>query len=71
MENRTKETESVNKIICCKCQCELSDQKVNFHYLGKFFSKDLPVCPMCGQVYVSEELAKGKMAEVEMALEDK
>lgn len=35
------------------------------------FPVDLPVCPSCGQVFVPEELALGKMAAVEKALEDK
>jgi hypothetical protein len=30
-----------------------------------------PHAPKCGQVYISEELTKGRMAEVEMNLEDK
>jgi hypothetical protein len=28
-------------------------------------------CPVCGLAYVSEELARGRMREVEKALEDK
>ena len=33
--------------------------------------ESLPVCPICGFVYVPEELALGKVASVERALEDK
>ena len=29
------------------------------------------VCPKCGKVFISRELAEGKMAEVEILLEDK
>jgi hypothetical protein len=32
---------------------------------------DLPRCPVCGQVYIGEKLVKGRMAHVEMGLEDK
>lgn len=32
---------------------------------------DLPRCPKCGLVLITEELARGKMLEVEKALEDK
>jgi hypothetical protein len=71
MNTNSKETETGNQMICYKCQCELQNQKVDFHYLGHYFSNDMLVCPICGQVFVSEVLAKGKMAEVEMLLEDK
>ncbi|HML40995.1 MAG TPA: hypothetical protein PKD23_09950 [Bellilinea sp.] len=40
-------------------------------YLGNSFPVDLMRCPQCGLTLVSEELALGKMAEVERALEDK
>jgi len=40
-------------------------------YLGNRFVTDLPTCPTCGQVYISEDVATGKMAEVEQLLEDK
>jgi hypothetical protein len=40
-------------------------------YLGQSFPVELPRCPSCGFVYVSEELALGKMLKVEQALEDK
>lgn len=32
---------------------------------------DLPHCPTCGKVLISETAALGKMAEVEQLLEDK
>jgi hypothetical protein len=35
------------------------------------FRYDFPRCPVCGQVYISEEIVNGKMKEVEIALEDK
>ncbi|MEZ4592294.1 MAG: hypothetical protein R3D55_14285 [Chloroflexota bacterium] len=47
------------------------DEKVDVAYLGSSFPVDMPVCPECGQVFVPEALALGKMAEVEKALEDK
>lgn len=40
-------------------------------YLGSVFSVDLPACPSCGMAFVPEELATGKMLEVEKILEDK
>jgi hypothetical protein len=40
-------------------------------YLGNAYPVDLLRCPQCGLVFVPEELALGKMVEVEKALEDK
>ena len=56
---------------CCRCKTSLTVKKVNFDYLAHNFFADVPVCPECGQVYVSEELAKGKMADLERHLEEK
>jgi len=56
---------------CKKCHVALVIKRVNFGYLKQNFFADVPACPVCGQVYVSEELAKGKMAEVEKNLEEK
>lgn len=61
----------MKKLICCKCGVELEPKKVYFRYLGHSFSHEVPVCPKCGQAYISPELAKGRMAQVEMELEDK
>jgi predicted RNA-binding Zn-ribbon protein involved in translation (DUF1610 family) len=58
-------------IICAKCQKELQPTKTYLSYLGHSFSADILRCPDCGQVYIPEELAKGRIAEVEMQLEDK
>jgi hypothetical protein len=59
------------KLICIKCDVELVRKRTNFEYLAHNFFADIPACPVCGQVYVSEELAKGKIAEVEKNLEEK
>ena len=56
---------------CHRCEKDLVPRKVNFRYLGHEFYAEVPTCPGCGQVYISEELAKGRMSEVEMQLEDK
>jgi len=57
--------------MCEKCREKLTVGKVTVEYLGNQFVTDLPTCPKCGQVYISEDLATGKMAEVEQLLEDK
>ena len=56
---------------CGKCKCELVTKKVVLDYLGYSISHDLPTCPSCGKVYISKDLAGGRMCEVEQTLEDK
>jgi len=56
---------------CCKCDVRLISKKVNFDYLAHNFFTEVPSCPSCGQVYVPEELAKGKIADLEKHLEEK
>jgi rubredoxin len=58
-------------LVCRKCGVALEPKRTNFEYLEHNFFAESPACPVCGQVYVSEELAKGKMAEVEKNLEEK
>jgi rubrerythrin len=56
---------------CRKCDQELRLTKTVFSYLGHTFAHEVPVCPKCGKVFISKELAEGRMAEVEEMLEDK
>ncbi len=56
---------------CGRCQCDLVTKKVQLDYMGYSISHDLPACPKCGKVYISKELAEGRMCEVEQTLEDK
>lgn len=57
--------------ICHRCQASLEIQTVRLQYMQCIFPHDLPVCPSCSAILISEELATGKMAEAEQALEDK
>ena len=59
------------KLNCRKCGVNLVRGKAKFMYLDNGFPVELPVCPVCGFVYVPEELALGKVLSVEKALEDK
>jgi RNase P subunit RPR2 len=59
------------KLTCEKCRIPLSLGKVTVSYLGSEFPVELLRCPSCGTVFVPEELATGKMLQVEQALEDK
>ncbi len=56
---------------CGVCDLALEPAKVSVAYLGSAFEVDLMCCPNCGQVFIPEELALGKMVEVEQTLEDK
>jgi hypothetical protein len=56
---------------CEQCSTPLELGQVAVSYMGNSFTTDMPFCPQCKQVLVPEELAMGKMAEVEKILEDK
>ncbi|MFZ3048486.1 MAG: DVU_1557 family redox protein [Desulfatirhabdiaceae bacterium] len=56
---------------CSKCHVHLVVRPATLTYMGNRITADLPQCPVCGFVLISEELALGKMAEVEQILEDK
>lgn len=56
---------------CSKCGVELETTRVVFEYMGRTFGHEVPACPKCKKVFISKELAKGKMAEVETLMEDK
>ena len=59
------------ELICAKCQVKLAEAKTTFTYMKHVFSAEVPRCPKCGQVYISEELVRGRITQVEMELEDK
>lgn len=58
-------------LICCRCQVALEQGKKALSYQRQQMYAPLLMCPQCGQVYIPEDLVKGKMFEVEKALEDK
>lgn len=57
--------------ICRSCKVPLQPGMVELQYLGNVFKVELPVCPQCSAVLIAEDLAVGKMLEVEQMLEDK
>lgn len=67
----SKQESQPNSIICNKCGIRLTLGKVTLAYLGSNFPVELYRCPQCGLVYIPEDLARGKMQQVEAALEDK
>lgn len=56
---------------CHACNRMLEPGHAELQYLGASFSVELPVCPSCGLVLITEELATGRMLEAERLLEDK
>lgn len=58
-------------IVCDRCGIHLTLGKITLSYLGSNFPVDLYKCPQCGLVYIPEDMARGKMQQVERALEDK
>lgn len=56
---------------CAKCDRSLKPETIVVYYLKYDFPVKMLKCQSCGFVLVSEELALGKMAEVEQLLEDK
>ena len=57
--------------MCANCHVPLETGKVDVAYLDNAFPVDLLKCPNCGLVLIPEDLALGKMVEVEKQLEDK
>lgn len=58
-------------LICAKCGVPLEPGKVTFQYLSYEVYEELPRCPVCGQVYLDEELVRGRMHDAEVEVEDK
>jgi hypothetical protein len=57
--------------ICNRCKVPVEVQTVRLQYIKTIFAVHLPACPGCGMILIDEELATGKIAEGEQALEDK
>ncbi|AAS96035.1 DVU_1557 family redox protein [Nitratidesulfovibrio vulgaris] len=62
---------SYSGLRCAPCGKSLQPCAVELEYMGSRFNVELPACPSCGAVFIPEELAMGKMAQVEHLLEDK
>lgn len=56
---------------CNQCQVPLELQTVRLQYMQSIFPINLPACSGCGFILIDEELATGKIAAAEQALEDK
>ncbi len=56
---------------CARDGARLEKGKVELTYQGHTFPVEMLRCPVCGQPLITEELAAGKMREVEQTLEEK
>jgi RNase P subunit RPR2 len=63
--------ENPSIMVCGVCDVPMAPMKSTFSYLKREFRHTVLRCPVCGQIYISEDLAKGKMREVETILEEK
>jgi len=63
--------EETRNLICHKCRVPLICAETRFNYLGHDFKANMLRCPKCGQVFIPEEIVKGRMTEVELAFESK
>jgi len=57
--------------ICTKCDRKLELATVKLKYMEETFGVDIPACPSCQRIFVSEEDATQRMALAEKMLEDK
>lgn len=71
--NKTYETgiDSSLELLCAKDNVPLVPRQVTLSYMDSAFPVMLPSCPVCGMLYIPEELANGKILHVEQSLEDK
>ncbi|WP_419786651.1 DVU_1557 family redox protein [Pseudodesulfovibrio sp.] len=56
---------------CAACGESMVLKPTELEYLDSLFNVALPTCPTCGYVLIPEEVAMGKMHQVEQLLEDK
>ena len=61
----------MENMICALCNLPMEKSSAEFEYMNHSFSHEFLSCPKCRQVYIPEDIAKGRMADVERELEDK
>ena len=70
-EGKMAEFVDFEDILCERCGVKMVLARADFKYLGHSFHTEVMRCPQCKAVYIPQELAEGKIADAEMALEDK
>ena len=63
--------ETEKKIICSKCNVTLEAGEVKLSYLDNTFPAEILRCPKCKQVFIPEDLVRGRIDELEKTLENK
>ena len=63
--------EEKQTLICDLCKVEMVEQNAEFAYLNRSFRHKVLRCPECGQIFIPEKLANGRMNDVERMLEEK
>lgn len=63
--------ENKTSMICSKCGVPLEPANLYLSYLKHSFHTKIMRCPKCGMPFIPEDLADGRMSEVEKTLEDK
>ena len=58
-------------LVCGRHQVPLEPGRVDLTYQGHTFPVDALCCPVCGLAFIPEDLARGRMREVEQTLEQK
>jgi hypothetical protein len=67
----SKKEHTITDWLCTPCTLPLELATVKLAYLDETFAVDIPACPSCQRIFVSEEQAVAKMALAERMLEDK
>ena len=63
--------ENEGNLLCAKCNEPLVKSRAQLTYLGHAFPVEIPICPKCKMAFIPEELALGRILDVEKSLEDK
>ena len=58
-------------LVCAEHQVPLEKGKITLTYQGHTFPVEVLRCPVCGEALIPEDLAKGRIQEVERTLEEK
>jgi len=58
-------------LFCFRCDKTLVSDKVFMNYLTNTFPTQLLKCPVCGLVYIDEDMVMKKAHEVEKTIEEK
>lgn len=69
--NMAAKRQETSEWTCTKCDKPLELATVKLKYMEETFGVDIPACPVCQRIFVSEDDATRKMRQAEKMLEDK